>query len=259
MKKEKNKIKFSCLMSVYKKEKVENLKLAIESILNQTLLPNEFIIIKDGPLTKELDDCLEEYKNNQIIKIIELKKNVGLGKALNEGIKYCAYEYIARMDSDDISIKDRFEKQIEYIEKNRDCDLIGGNIMEFDDITGNDISLRKVPTNLIEIKKYAKKRNPVNHVTVIFKKKSIVEVGNYQDCPYFEDYFLWIRMLIKNKKIINIDDVLVRVRAGMSMSDRRGNLQYIKHIINFEKKIYDLKYIGLINFLSNVTLRSVVV
>ena len=253
------KVNFSVLMSVYHKEKPDNLKLAIESIINQTLVPNEFIIVEDGPLGDELNNCLEFYsKKYKFIKLVKLKKNVGLGNALNEGLKYCSCEYVARMDSDDISLLDRFEKQIEFIKEHPDCELLGGNIIEFDSNTCEDISYRIVPTKTEEIKQYLKKRNPFNHVTVIFKKESVLNVGSYLDCPYFEVYYLWARMIKSNKKFYNIDECLVRVRAGLEMSGRRGNIKYIKCIINFENKLLGLKLISILDCIKNIIIRSIV-
>lgn len=252
-------ISFSVLMSVYYKEKVQNLKLALDSILEQTLMPNQVVLVEDGKLTKELDELIDEYeKKYEIIDVIKLKKNVGLGNALNEGLKYCKYEYVARMDSDDVSVYDRFEVQVKYIAKNRKIDVVGGNILEFDDVTGKDISIREVPLTSNNILDYLKKRNPMNHVTVMFKKESVESVGGYKDCPYFEDYYLWARLLKNNYVLENIPNILVKVRAGLSMSNRRGNLSYIKCIINFEKKLLNLDLIKKHTFFLNIILRSLV-
>lgn len=253
------KIPLSVLMSVYFKETPNNLKMAIESIIEQTYLPDEFIIVKDGILTEELDSLLSEYNNNyEWIKIIQLEKNVGLGRALNQGLIHCKNEYVARMDSDDYSFPYRFEQQIEFISKHPDCDAVGGNIIEFDNDSGEDISLRRVPIASNEIKRYLKKRNPMNHVSVIFKKDSVLNCGGYIDCPYFEDYYLWARMLKSKKKLMNINTEMVRVRAGLSMSNRRGNIKYIKCIINFEKKLLNLGLITHFDYFMNILIRVTV-
>lgn len=252
-------IKFSVLMSVYYKEKPCNLKLSMESILNQTMVPNQIVLVEDGPLSKELNNLIDEYeKNIKFLDVIKLKKNNGLGNALNIGLDYCKYEFVARMDSDDISIDDRFENQAKFIQDNPSVDAVGGNIIEFDDNTENDISLRKVPLNTENIKEYLKRRNPMNHVTVMFKKKSVINSGGYLDCPYFEDYFLWARMINNGCKLSNINKTLVRVRAGLSMANRRGNLRYIKSIISFERKLKKLKIINISEFISNIIIRTLV-
>ena len=253
------KIKFSVLMSIYYKEKPANLKLALDSVINQTYKPSEIILVEDGPLTQELDLLIDNYRSKYyFIKIIKLKKNQGLGNALNVGLKHCKYEYVARMDTDDISLPNRFEKQFKFIESNPEYDVIGSNIIEFDDSTNEDISVRKVPEIHEEIVRYSKKRNPVNHVSVIFLKSSVLSVDSYQDCMYFEDYYLWMRMINRGFKFYNVQENLVRVRAGLSFSSRRGNLKYIKNIINFENKILKLGLIPVHLYFYNVFVRSVV-
>ncbi len=253
------KIKFSVLMSIYYKEKPANLKLALDSVINQTYKPSEIILVEDGPLTQELDLLIDNYRSKyDFIKIIKLKKNQGLGNALNVGLKHCKYEYVARMDTDDISLPNRFEKQFKFIESNPEYDVIGSNIIEFDDSTNEDISVRKVPEIHEEIVRYSKKRNPVNHVSVIFLKSSVLSVDSYQDCMYFEDYYLWMRMINRGFKFYNVQENLVRVRAGLSFSSRRGNLKYIKNIINFENKILKLGLIPVHLYFYNVFVRSVV-
>ena len=249
-------IKFSVLMSVYSKEKAEYLKMAIDSIVNQTLQPNEFIIVEDGNLTEELNECLDNYvlKYNYI-KLIKLDQNVGLGRALNEGLKHCKYDYVARMDSDDISMLDRFEKQIKYLEENPLCDVVGGNIIEFDSCNNEDISRRIVPVDDKAIYNYLKKRNPMNHVTVIFKKSSVLECGSYRDCPYFEDYYLWCRMIKAGYKFHNLDSVLVNVRTGEGMYQRRGGKAYNDAVTGFQKKILKLGTINRFQYLRNLAIR----
>lgn len=210
----KKNIAFSVLMSVYYKEKPERLRYAIDSIINQTLLPNEFVIVEDGKLTGKLEKILEEYKEKyNWIKIIKLPQNLGLGLALREGVKACNYNYIARMDSDDYSRPYRFEKQINYLKNNPDLDLLGGNIAEYDENMENVLSIRKVPTGLKKIKKFAKTRNPFNHVSVIFSKKAVLECNNYESMLFFEDYYLWGKLISSNCNVNNIDEILVDVRA----------------------------------------------
>ena len=255
----KGKIQFSVLMSVYYKEKANNLKEAIESIVNQTLLPDEFLIVEDGPLTEELYKVLNEYISKyKWIKTLKLDKNVGLGNALKEGVINCKYEYIARMDSDDISIKERFEKQIKYLEDNPNIDVIGTNINEYDEKmlykTGNKV----VPQNDIEIKKYLKIRNPFNHMSVIYKKERVLEAGNYIDCPYFEDYYLWCRMAKNNCMFYNVQENLLNVRAGNYMITKRGGKNYNKCILNFQKEIKKLGIINEFEYIKNIIIRLIV-
>jgi glycosyltransferase involved in cell wall biosynthesis len=250
--------KFSVLMSVYYKESPKNLEQSIISILNQTLIPNQIVIVKDGLLTQELDKVINQYEQKyKIIKIVHLKNNLGLGLALNEGIKQCAYDYIARMDSDDISVSNRFEKQIGYISQHPEIDVIGSNIDEYDEAMQQVISTRKVPSNQADIYRYIKSRNPFNHMSVIFKKKSVIDCGRYEDVPLFEDYYLWCKLAMVNGNFHNLPESLVKARASISMTKRRGGLNYIKKIYRFELKIYRLKMINGLQLVSNLINRII--
>ncbi|MER2190034.1 MAG: glycosyltransferase [Solibacillus sp.] len=238
---------FSVLMSVYIKESPEFLKEALESILiNQTLLPSEMVLVKDGPLTSELDSIINDFKGKfpTILKIVGLDNNVGLGKALNIGLQHCTNELVARMDSDDICANDRFESQIEYFKQNYNLDLVGGNIIEFYDTPSNSKLERKVPNEKTDIIKMAKRRNPINHVSVMFRKDSVIQAGGYKHLPYLEDYYLWIRMIEFGSEMANINKNLVYVRTGKAMYKRRGNKEYIKGWHKLQK---EMKKMGIIS------------
>lgn len=253
------KVKFSVLMSVYYKDKKEYLNEAIESIINQTLLPNELVIVEDGPLTNELDILLEDYAQKyEWIKLVKFAKNRGLGEALREGIKYCEYEYVARMDADDFSVPNRFEKQIDLVQKNPEIDLLGGYILEYDENLITPISVREVPLQEKEIKKFVRARNPFNHVTVIFKKSAVLLSGNYESMLYFEDYYLWCKMISNNCKMLNISEILVNVRAGKSFFKRRGGLEYAKAVVRFEKSIMKLGIIKRIECIKFIFIKLVI-
>ena len=172
---------YSILMSVYHKEKPEYLKEAIESMLSQTVKSNDFVIVCDGPLTKELYDVIEFYEKDKsnYIRRIQLEKNMGLGKALNIGLENCKNELVARMDSDDISVNNRIELQLKEFEKNSELVLCGTNISEFYESIDNIIGSRNVPSEYVQIIEFSKKRNPFNHPSVMFKKNIVKEVGSY--------------------------------------------------------------------------------
>lgn len=251
-----DKYKFSVLMSVYKNDKAAEIEIAINSLLTQTLLPNQIVVVQDGPLNDQINIILDKYKRQEdLFTFVELKENVGLGNALNIGLNYCKYEYVARMDSDDYSLPNRFEKQMHYLEKHPEVDILGGYIEEYDEYLKKPIAIRTVPLNSSDIKKVMKTRNGMNHVTVIYKKSKVMEVGNYQDCLYFEDYFLWCRMLNNGMTFSNLEDILVNVRTGSEMYKRRGGKVYNKSIVNFEKKIYDMKFINFFEYCKNVCIR----
>ena len=247
-------------MSVYRKEKAEYLKLALDSVINQTLTPDEIVLVQDGKLTEKLYAVIEEYKQKYpvIFKTYALKQNQGLGKALNYGMEKCSNELIARMDTDDIAEPNRFKLQVQEFIKDKELALCGGQIAEFADSPNEITGYRNVPLTQDEILKFCKKRNPFNHVTVMFKKQAVQNVGDYQHMPYFEDYWLWARMVKAGYKTKNIDAVLVKVRAGQDMIARRGGWEYVKCIGKFEQALYKIGIINWFNFWVYTTLRSAV-
>ena len=244
------KCEFSVLMSIYNKENPKYFKEALDSILiNQSVIPNEIVLVKDGPLTRELDNIIYEYslKFVDVFNIIELSKNMGLGKALYVGIKECKYDLVARMDTDDISRYDRFEKQLKEFELDRELDIIGSHIIEFETDINKVFSKRIMPTSNESIYKYARRRNPFNHVTVMFKKDSVISSGNYEDMNGigFEDYLLWVKMLLKKCNCKNIDKSLVFVRIGEGMFERRGGAKYLLNALKFRNRIYKMGFASL--------------
>ena len=235
--------KYSVLMSVYKKDSPEYLQIALKSIYEQqSIKPDEIVIVVDGPIPENIREVLDSFKKDKekIVKIIQQEQNKGLGEALKKGTEYCTGDYIFRMDSDDISVFDRFEKQINYIEKHSNIDVLGGNIAEFQkSIDEENKRLRVCPMNHEDIVKMGKKRNPMNHVTVCIKKEALVNSGGYQSLLYLEDYYLWLRMIVNNCKLENLNETLVLVRVGNGFEGRRSTKKYIegwKTLQNFMKK-----------------------
>jgi len=248
---------YSVLMSLYIKEKPEYLRLAIDSMLNQTDKPDEIVIVEDGPLTDSLYAVLDEYKAKypQIVRTVRNEKNLGLGLALNVGLKECKNELVARMDTDDISKPDRCEKQLKVFAENPNLDIIGGNISEFIDSVDNRVGSRIVPQTDAEIKNYLKKRCPFNHMTVMFKKESVLKAGNYIDWFWNEDYSLWIRMYLANMTFANISETLVNVRVGKDMYKRRGSWKYFKSEARIQWFMLRNRIISLPLYLFNTSLR----
>lgn len=234
--------KYSVLMSVYRKENSRYFRESIESVLNQTVVTDDFVIVCDGPLTDELNSVISEYeKSNSIFNIVRLKENKGLGKALNEGLKHCRHELVGRMDSDDICIADRFERQLEIFSL-MNVDIVGGAVTEFSDSIDNPISNRVLPHKHDDIVAFSKKRNPFNHPSVMFRKSVVLAAGGYKDFPYFEDYYLWVRMLSKGAIGYNIEEPILYMRAGSDMYQRRGGRRYVKHMLRYKKEIYNMGY-----------------
>lgn len=250
--------KYSVLMSVYKKEKDEYLRESIDSILNQTVVTDDFVIVCDGPLTDELNHVIDEYEHaNDIIHVVRLKENKGLGSALNEGLHHCKNELIGRMDSDDICMIDRFKRQLEIFEL-MNVDIVGGTVTEFAGSPDNPISNRVPPHTHDEIVAFSKKRNPFNHPSVMFRKSAVISAGGYQDFPYFEDYYLWVRMLSAGARGYNIKEPVMYMRAGKDMYARRGGREYVKYMLAYKKKIHEMGYTTKIEYLESTVPHAVV-
>lgn len=253
------KMEFSVLMSIYYKETVSNLRQSLDSVLSNTVQPNEIVIIKDGKLTDELEQCLQEYQTNyDFIKIYGYEQNKGLGLALQFGVEKCQYEWIARHDTDDICDKFRFEKQIKFLEENPKCTMVGSFVAEFIDNLDNVISQVELPTSYEDIVKFSKKRTPFRHPTLFMKKADIISAGNYQDCYLVEDYDLITRMLQNETYALNIPSNLVYMRVSKDFYNRRGGWKYCKSINKFMKTLRKRKYISFMRYLSNITIRTIV-
>ena len=252
--------KFSVLMSLYLKEKPEYLNEALKSVINQTVKPNEIVIVYDGPITTELKSVVEQYVSNNpgLIKIIDNPENKGLGLALADGVPQCTYELIARMDTDDICRKDRFEKQLEEFVKDPRLDICGSHILEFEEKEENIVARRRVPLVDKDIKEYQKRRDGFNHVSVMFKKKSVLAAGNYQSCLLMEDTLLWANMFMNGAKGKNIDDYLVYVRIGKDMYERRGGYDYYKKYKAGRRKVYETGYISWVDYKMTLIVQFIV-
>lgn len=253
-------MKFSVLMAVYKKDNDDYFKKALESITEQTLMPHEIVIIKDGPLTDSLNETIEDFNSSYpgLFKIVGLEHNQGLGLALKRGILECSNQWIARMDSDDISRKDRFEIQARFIAENPSLDIVGSDIVEFVDDIDNLLAVRRVPYESEDIASYAHLRNPFNHMTVMYRKKCVVDAGNYQESKLNEDYNLWVRMIINGAVCANIEDFLVYARTGRDMYKRRGGFKYAVSDIKLQKYFHEIGFNGFFRMLINMTIRSLV-
>lgn len=219
---------FSVLMSVYVKEKPKYLDESLKSINNQTVFPKEIILVEDGPLTEKLYDVVQKYKVlwKSKLKIVKISKNSGLGIALREGSKYVSTNWIARMDTDDICVLNRFELQLKAVLKYPEAVIIGGQVDEFVDSVDNLVGMRHVPLDKKGIYNFAEMRNPFNHPTVFVNKRALLKVGNYRAVDKLEDYDLWIRFISNNYYVINLNKVLVHMRSGESLYQRRGGIKY---------------------------------
>lgn len=251
-----NNQKFSVLMSVYKNDNPNFFKQALDSIINQTVVPSEIILVVDGPVPEEITSVISTYETD-IVAPVFLEKNVGLGNALKIGMQYCNYDLIARMDSDDLSVSDRFEKQLQAFANHPELSIVGGMIDEFENDPNKPVCKRVLPTEDAQIKKFMKHRCPFNHQTVMFRKQDVLNAGGYQDWHYSEDYYLWVRMYESGCRFKNIDQVLVHMRVGEGMYSRRGGKKYFesqKKLFKYMKQQY---IISGFNYFKNIIERYV--
>ena len=254
-------MKFSLLLSVYQGDEKDWLKLAFQSITNQTHLPDEIILVEDGKIPRDLKEIIRTFEKNKKkipLKVISLKQNQGLATALNKGMAACKYEWIARFDADDINFADRFQKQIAFLKKNPSVDLVGGHSLEFFKSSQTSFRVKKIPYNSLDVRAFAKKRNPFNHMTVFYKKSAVLKAGGYEDFPAMEDYHLWVKMLRLNFRLVNLPENFVLQRANQKMFARRRGLKYLKTEWRLHSFFLKSNFINLLEFIRNIILRSAV-
>lgn len=247
---------FSALASVYIKERAEYLDAALKSLYIQTCPATEVVLVHDGVLSQELYECINKWQKKLPIVEVKLPQNKGLGCALNEGLKHCSYELVARFDTDDINHPERFEQQLNAFTSDPDLVLLSADVEEFNYQIGDINSLRILPHTNNEIKKQARSRNPFNHMAIMFKKSNVLYVGGYKHLHFLEDYYLWLRLLAQNYKAQNLACVLVSARIGNGMHARRRGISYLKSEIQLYKIKKALKITGYIDGLVFLCLRG---
>lgn len=251
--------KFSVLMSVYIKEHPSFLRQSLDSVFCQTLPPDEVVLIEDGPLTDELHGVIAEYRDKHPeLKVYPQEHNAGLGSALNIGLKLCTNDLVARMDTDDISKPERFKTQIDWMEQHPETDICGSWIDEFMGDVSNVISSRRPPRDHKDIVNFARRRNPLNHPTVVFRRKAVEAAGGYQHFYLFEDYYLWIRMIMAGSRFHNIQQSLLYFRMSDDMFLRRGGLKYTRSEIRLQHQLHQIGFIGWGTMMRNIAYRTVV-
>lgn len=253
--------KFSVCTSVYKNDNPDFVRVALDSMLvHQSVKPDEIVLVQDGPVPNDLAAVLAEYEEKypEVMHVIRLEKNGGLGNALKLGVENAKYDLCARMDSDDICLPDRFEKQLAYLETHPKCDIVGGQMTEFIGEPENIVGRRVVPLSNEDIYQFMKSRCALNHVTVMFRKGSVLKAGNYQDWFWNEDYYLWVRMMIAKCQFANIPDVAVNVRSGADQYSRRGGKKYFDSEIGIKKLMLDKGMITRKEYIVNYIQRFII-
>ena len=228
---------FSVLLSVNEKENPIYFRKAMNSLYKQTFLPKEIVLVVNGLISEELEEVIKENQNRNIhLEVVRLDNKASLGMALNEGLKKCRNEIVARIDTDNLARPYRFEKEYKYLEENEEVACVGGFVAEFKD-EGKTLRTKEKPLTHEEIVKYAKLRNPMHHMTVMYRKSCVLEVGGYLDKDYIEDYDLWTRLLVKGYKFRNLNDVLVDVRIKEGFEEAKDYYEIHKAFRKFQKEI----------------------
>ena len=251
--------KFSILMSVYQKDKPEYFRDAMESVLNQTVRPDEIVLVKDGPVNEELEKIINEYeqKTNSLLKIVSFKENKGLGAALAEGIKKCSFDIVARMDADDLSSPQRFEKQLKFLKDNPSIDVVSCFAAAFDENVEKPLFVRRGPLLHEQIAKQFRFRFCMNHPASMFRKNAVLKAGNYPAMARLQDYHLWARMILKGAKMATIGQVLYYHRWEKQLLKRRSGFKRASLQIKLQKELLKIGFINKPQFLRNVLIRSI--
>ena len=246
---------YSVLMSVYYKEQAEYLRLSMQSMIEQSITPEQFVLVCDGPLSDALNAVIAEFEQKypEFLTVVRLEENKGLGTALNRGLEHCRNELIARMDSDDIAVKDRMKIQLAAMDEYTDVSVIGGQIAEYFEDPEVITGYRAVPITDDKLLTYIKRRNPMNHVTVVFRKSHVMELGGYPEFhgPGFEDYYLWVNMLAHGFKLKNLNEVCCKVRVNYGQYSRRGGHRYFRNAMCVERLMLEQNMISRLEFIQN--------
>lgn len=245
---------FSVLMSIYKKENASYLDECFKSLVSQSVQPSEIVLVEDGELTESLHAVIEHYSLLLSIKSVKLEKNRGLAVSLNTGLNHCSNELVARMDTDDISLPRRFERQVGYMQDNPSIDVASAWIEERDVGMEQAGFLKKLPLDHVEIRKFSRRRNPINHPVSIFRKSAVLAVGGYP-LVFPEDYALWSLMMVRGYQFANIPEVLLHMRTGDDFIARRG-WKFFKGEIGLLRYQKSIGFLSLSDFLINLIIRA---
>lgn len=245
-------------MCVYHGDDPQWFSAAVDSVLHQTVSPGEIVLVVDGPVPDTLDAAIRMYEHLEQFLVIRLKENQGHGNARRIGLERCSNELVALMDADDVSMPDRFEKQLAVFDQEWDVSVVGGQISEFLESTDNVVGIRNVPLEASAIRSYLQQRCPMNQVTVMFKKADVMRVGGYIDWYCNEDYYLWVRMYLAGMKFANVPDILVNVRVGADMYRRRGGWKYFCSEFRLQNYMLKNRVIGPVTYTVNVAKRLIV-
>lgn len=249
-------VDISVVLPTYGGDDPDALRVALESIVSQTRVPNELVIVRDGPVPAANKAVIGEFESEYpFVRLVRLAKNQGRAFARKVGVERCQGDFVAMMDADDISVPTRLERQATYLQDNLEIDVVGAQLLEFDPETGEEIGVRMLPTDHEKISNLAKTRSPVSQSTVMFRREAALDAGNYRDVDRMEDYGLWVRMLVSGGRFANIPEVLVKARTGYEMYERRAGWEYAREELRLQREFVALGFISPLQALRNVATR----
>lgn len=250
-------MKLSVLMSVYGKDDPAHLDQALNSLVTQITRPSEVILVEDGPISSSLKTVIDRYRSELAIESVIMAENCGLAAALNEGLLHCQNDFVARMDSDDVSLPQRFKEQIAFMQSHPDVAISSAWVEERESDMRFVIDVRQVPTDHENIYRFAKRRNPINHPVCIFRKSAVMAVGGYPNIRKAQDYALWALMLVKGYRFANIPKVLLQMRTGRALMARRG-LSYYRQEVSILRFQRECGFLGRRDYYINMMVRAFV-
>jgi glycosyltransferase involved in cell wall biosynthesis len=254
---------FSVLLPVWRGDRADWFAASLRSVTrDQTLRPDQVVVVLDGPVGASLRSVLEEAGRDEVagplLELVELPENRGLPTALNAGLEACRHELVARQDADDVSLPERFAAQVPLLDQG--ADLVGSALREFTEEPGEGLRLGPVrprPTGDDEIRRYLRTHSPFNHPSVVFRRHQVRAVGGYPDLPVQEDYALWARLLAAGARGANHPEALVLYRTGDALYRRRGGARNLRVDLAIQRELRRLGFVGPVRAVVNLALRLV--
>ena len=245
---------FSVLMATYNGDDPEDLSRALKSVDSNSSLPEQFVLVVDGPISNELISTIENFKEEcNFFEVFFLKKNRGLAEALNFGLTKIKTDWVVRADADDFNLPNRFQELQKHMLDS--IDVVGSYIKE---VSGDSSVIKSVPLSHDQIVKFIKRRNPFNHMSVCYRKSAVLKAGGYPPLHLKEDYGLWAKLVSDGARTLNIDQVLVEAKAGDDLYKRRSGIKYVISEINLQKLLFELNIKSFLLSISDFILRSLV-
>ncbi len=245
-------------MSLYARENPVFLRQSLQSVLLSTVHPDEVVLVEDGPIGPALQGVIDDFRPLLALRSVPLAVNVGLPSALNAGLAHCRNELVARFDTDDICEPERFESQLAFMQAHPEVAALGCAVQEFEPLSGAALGVRAPPLSHDELVSFARLSSPLNHPSVMFRRAAVLSVGAYPThmTVAFEDYALWIRLVLAGYRLANLPKVLVKMRAGAAQAARRSGLSYAKQEIAFAREFRKVGFLSAWQYLRFIVIRT---